>query len=193
MASMTKRTKIHGVGINDSDKEVRNRETGFFCPYYSRWAHMIKRCYSEKFKQSNKTYIGCYVCDEWLTFSNFKKWMIAQDWKGKHLDKDILKPGNKVYSPSTCRFVSPELNNLLCDSARIRGKYKKGVCYNKINKNFLSYITIKGKRINLGSYKSETDAYNAYKKAKKEEIYRHADASKDKKIKDGLYLHANLL
>jgi len=40
--------------------------------------------------------------------------MERQDWEGKHLDKDILIPGNKIYSPDRCIFVS-SLINLLID------------------------------------------------------------------------------
>ncbi len=37
-----------------------------------------------------------------------------------------------------------------------------GVCWNKRNKNWLSQIKINNKLVNLGSFKSEIDASNAY-------------------------------
>lgn len=48
---------------------------------------------------------GCSVCEEWLTFSNFKRWMEQQDYEGKALDKDLLVSQNKTYSSETCVFV----------------------------------------------------------------------------------------
>lgn len=192
-ALMTKRSSVFGVGINNADYAIKNRKSGFVCPYYSRWAHMIKRCYSKRFHECSPTYKDCTVCDEWLLFSAFKEWMEKQDWIGKCLDKDIIKPGNKLYSPSTCRFVDQSLNSLLCDGRKIRGKHKKGVCFNKANNNFLAYITIKNKRVNLGSYNTEELAYNTYKKAKKTEILRQSLTVNDLSIRNGLILHAELL
>jgi len=41
----------------------------------------------------------------------------------------------------------------------------KGVCWNKINKNWRSYIRINGKMVNLGSFINEVDAARAYDRA----------------------------
>ena len=39
--------------------------------------------------------------------------MESQEWEGKQLDKDIVIPGNKVYSPDACIFVDKRINNLM--------------------------------------------------------------------------------
>ena len=187
---MTKRTMVFGVGINDSVTPVRCRKTKYICPYYSRWSHMIKRCYSECFHKTNATYKDCTTCEEWLTFSNFKRWMQAQDWQGMQLDKDIIKPKNKIYSPENCAFVTCEENNILCDAKSIRGKYPKGVCYHQINKNFLAYITIKNKRVNLGSFPSVDLAVESYKKAKKIALIAASKEATNKKVSKGFLLHS---
>lgn len=58
---------------------------------------------------NNKTYKrGVTICDEWLTFSNFRAWVIQQDWVGKCLDKDLKR--GKQYNPENCCFISTELN-----------------------------------------------------------------------------------
>jgi hypothetical protein len=188
---MTKKSIVHGVGINDSLNPVKGRNPKWACPYYSRWAHMIKRCYSEKFHKTDATYKDCYVCDDWLYFSNFKSWMQKQDWQNKQLDKDIIKPLNKMYSPETCAFVTPAENHILCDSKSIRGKYPKGVCYHKQNNNFTAYITIKNKRVNLGSHSSIDLAVAAYKKAKKSALIVASEEATNPRVAQGFLLHSS--
>ena len=73
------------------------------------------------------TYKGCSVSEEWLRFSNFKRWMEKQDWDGKQLDKDILFEGNKVYSAETCVFVTSVVNSFTSDSGAKRGEWLIGV------------------------------------------------------------------
>ena len=92
---MSKRL-VFGVGINDSDYEVYKYETingkrkaTWKCPYYERWVSMLRRCYSPRSLEKYPTYKGCTVCEEWLTFSTFKKWMENQEWEDRHLDKDF--------------------------------------------------------------------------------------------------------
>lgn len=127
MGVCKKTKKVCGVGINDADYATQGRDkiTGkrWWCPYYSRWHSMIKRCYSEKYQEKNPTYKGCAVCEEWLYFSNFKRWVEEQDWKGKHLDKDFLVEGNKVYGPDTCVFMDGSLNTFTTLRAALRGDY----------------------------------------------------------------------
>lgn len=105
---------ILGVGINDANYVVNKggRANHTLCHIYSAWHNMLKRCYSKETQKNMPTYKGCSVCDDWLLFSNFKEWMEANNYKGEHLDKDILKEGNKIYSPNTCYLVSNRVNNL---------------------------------------------------------------------------------
>lgn len=188
---MTKKSIVFGVGINDSLTPVKGRNPKWVCPYYSRWAHMIKRCYSDHFHKTNTTYKDCFCCDDWLYFSNFKSWMQKQDWQNKQLDKDIIKPLNKMYSPETCAFVTPAENHILCDSKSIRGKYPKGVCYHKQNNNFIAYITIKNKRVNLGSHSSIELAVAAYKKAKKSALIIASEEATNPRVAQGFLLHSS--
>lgn len=96
----TRKVLVCGVGINDATYSVYrykgsagSQKRIWACPFYRTWGTMLGRCYSDKFHEQNPTYVGCTVCDEWLTFSKFKAWMETQDWKDKQLDKDILVPG----------------------------------------------------------------------------------------------------
>jgi len=129
---------VCGVGVNDisdpttytrNGKQVRDH-------FYATWCGMLNRCYSEKYKKERPTYEGCFVCDEWKLFSNFKKWMLTQDWEGKQLDKDLLVGGNKEYSPQTCLFVSHAVNSATLLSNGSRGAYPVGVYYNKRNRKY---------------------------------------------------------
>lgn len=123
---MRKKNKlICGVGVNDS--EVYVRQDGVLIKSYTTWTAMLNRCYSIKHQTRYPTYVGCTVCTEWLTFSNFKKWYDANYREGLELDKDILVEGNKIYSPETCRFVPKSINYLLLDHRNARGDLPIGV------------------------------------------------------------------
>ena len=110
--SLSRRKLIFGIGVNDAEYITSPRfgDIRGVCPYYSRWRSMLARCYSKKRQETSVAYKGCTVCKEWFVFSNFRCWMMAQDWEGRELDKDIKFDGNKVYSPETCLFVSQKEN-----------------------------------------------------------------------------------
>ena len=166
------RKLIYGVGVNDANYKLFNVVDGkqVQCPYYSRWANMLKRCYCIKYQESQKTYIGCKVCDEWLTFSNFKSWMQLQDWNGKYLDKDIIIKGCKVYSPESCAFVDNMTNTFTTDSAASRGDCMIGVHFNKNSKKYTAKCCnpFTGKAEYLGGFTHEIDAHKAWKSRKAE-------------------------
>ena len=126
-AKQTKQTQklVQGVGINDLDGQTI--QNGKQTKVYAVWRSMLRRCYSEKSLSKHPTYRGCSVCDEWLSLSAFEEWFNANYRTGMELDKDILIPSNKVYSPEACRFVPGYINSLLCDSGAIRGELPLGV------------------------------------------------------------------
>lgn len=194
--ALSQRKLIFGVGVNDASYIVTNKKNGkqTICPYYMKWKHMIKRCYSEKFQTTRPTYIGCTVTEEWHSFMKFRAWMKTQDWKGKQLDKDILIVGNKVYSPNACAFVPISINSLITHVRSNNGGYPAGVCFHKdgIN-NFVSYCQVNGKRKHLGRFATPEEAGEAYKKAKRKDILAHANIQDDNRIRQGLTLHAEAL
>lgn len=169
---------VYGVGVNDADYFVQiftstpreDRVLESYCPFYRTWKAVLERCYSEKYSLKNTTYSGCYVCEEWLLFSNFKGWMEKQDWQGKELDKDILVGGNKVYSSDTCCFVSHKVNSFLTSAGKARGEYPVGVDFNKSNGKFRArcrnYAT--GVSEYLGSYDTKEEAHSAWLQRKRE-------------------------
>lgn len=191
--SIAFRKPICGIGTNDADYITQPVINGkqMRCPYYVAWASMLGRCYSAKYQASHPTYAGCSVVKEWLTFSNFKKWMKHQDWRGKQLDKDILIVGNKVYSPDTCIFVSSAVNKLLIDSAAKRGDYPQGVAWDKIMGKYRSYCNVNGKLKHLGYFGRANEAEVAYLEFKITHVTKIAN-DQPLNIKNGLLNHVKI-
>lgn len=106
------RKPVFGVGINDIPEYTKGTKV------YLVWKSMLARCYSPYTRRTNPAYEGCSVCEEWLTLSNFRKWFEENYREGCQLDKDILIPGNKEYSPSACCFVPQEINKLFKGHSR---------------------------------------------------------------------------
>ena len=181
--------KVHMVGINDADYKIAENINGkqVLCPFYTKWKAILYRCYDPKVLLTHPSYKGCTMCDEWLTFSIFKAWMESQDWKGLSIDKDLLNPGNKVYSPDNCMFVTQEINSLLVDRGNDRGKYPQGVTFDKKRKTYRAKISCYGKVKSLGYFKTTYMASLAYKKAKSKHIAEVAEKHKSNtKLYDAL-------
>lgn len=175
---MSKGRLVYGLGINDADYPTKKYEMingkwkiVWRCPYHLKWEGLLYRCYSKKFQEKRPTYKGCSVCEEWLTFSNFKKWMEQQEWEGRALDKDFLVEGNKIYSPATCVFIPSKLNNFIITNGRSRGQYPLGVCYrkkpkdmvNEYRKPYRSKINnLTGVLVHLGYHSTPEEAHQRY-------------------------------
>ena len=175
------RKLVCGVGINDADYKTSSRKEGkrdWLCPYYSVWKRMIDRCYNKEHQKTHPTYRDCSVCHEWLTFSNFKSWMEKQDWKDKHLDKDLLKVGNRVYSADTCVFVDIKINSFVLENGARRGKYMLGVYWQKDRGKFQASCRnpFTNKKVFLGRYDMELEAHLAWKRKKHEFACQLADS-----------------
>ncbi len=191
---------VYGVGINDlpyrtqvwewvtKDGGKRIRKLDFLCTYYSSWKDMLKRCYSEKFLESHQTYIGTSVCNEWVYASAFKKWMEQQDWQDKSLDKDIIAPGSKLYSPETCAFVLPATNNFVIASDAIRGEYPIGVSLYKRTGRYIAYCEnpFTRKQEHLGYFSTPEEAHEAWRKRKHELAQIVAATEADPRIVEAL-------
>ena len=171
-----RRNLIYGVGVNDAKYKTQYKQDGKIirCPYYVVWSGMLRRCYSDKFKLDRPTYKECYVCDDWKVFSSFKLWMSGQDWEGNQLDKDILRKGNKIYSPDFCVFVPALINSFVISNNANRGEFPVGVTWcgyhGKYKASCSNPFTKKGE--SLGFFESPNLAHDAWLKRKAE----HAEA-----------------
>lgn len=170
---------VYGVGINDLDYVVTKYEktkiaNGYatklvwICPFYSQWKNLLTRCFSDKFKNVNKSYQNVTCSDEWLRASVFKDWMQSQDWEGKQLDKDLLVRGNTLYSEKTCCFLSRKINSFLLDQREGKVVGLQGVSRCKESKNFQAGcnnpFASTGKY--LGCFSDPLDAHEAWRKQK---------------------------
>ena len=177
---------VYGIGITGLES-VRD-ENGEQLDSYICWKDMLRRCYSAKFQEKQPTYIGCSVCDEWLYYSNFKKWYDNNyyeiDNKTSQLDKDILVKGNKIYSPDTCVFVPNFINKLFIKRQKLRGAFPIGVSYHKRDKKYVAQLSVfkDGKKTikTLGYFDTPEEGFEVYKKNKEAYIKEIADEYKDK-------------
>lgn len=175
---------VYGVGVvGDEVTKVDSKHT----KEYNLWSGLLERCYCKVLKEKRPTYEGCSVSENFRYFTYFKEWCNKQvgfnllDDKGKpfHLDKDVLVKGNKVYSEDTCCFVPQEINTLFTKSNKARGDFLIGVRYDKTYNRFIARIRKHGKLNHIGCFKTELEAFYAYKEAKENYIKEVANKWKD--------------
>lgn len=160
------RKPLYGVGVNDASyvttpfiNGVRLRE-----PAYRAWGNILKRAYDHEFHAVNPTYIGVTVCEDWILFSAFREWWLANyrdDWQ---LDKDLLSPGNREYVPDSCIYVPQWLNTFTTDCGASRGEFPIGVSFcnqtGKYRSNCSNPLT--GKQHSLGRFATPASAHDAW-------------------------------
>ena len=191
---------ICGVGVNDLgyrtlvQEEVtenggkRIRKIVFRCKYYEVWKNMIVRCYSKKYLESRPSYIDTSVCSEWLYATQFKKWMEQQDWHDKCLDKDIISPRSKLYSPETCAFVLKATNSFVTASDASRGDYPIGVDLRKRTGKYRAQCgnIFTGESEHLGYFLTPEEAHEAWRKRKHELAQLVAATESDTRVVEAL-------
>ena len=189
--------KVYGVGYLGEGK-YKTRENGKATRVYSTWNSMLQRCYNEKCQEKNPTYKNCSVTEEWYNFQNFAEWYYNNYYEieGERmcLDKDILVKHNKIYSPDTCIFVPQTINVLFTKSDETRGDSVIGTTldYGKyiVQCSMINPKTGKSKCEYLGTYDTETEAFQVYKYYKEKNIKQVADYYGNKipqKLYDGMY------
>ena len=193
---MTKVKLVYGVGINDADYTLQKKEKVggslkmvWRCPFYTRWVDMLRRCYSSKLPENRlASYRDCFVIEEWLYFSKFKAWMEQQDWEGKHLDKDILIPGNKKYGPDTCVFVEQRVNAFVVERAAMRGEFPIGTYFKRGIDKYMARCcsVVTGKMEYLGYYNDPEEAHQAWLAFKLQQAYILASEQTDIRVAKAL-------
>ena len=177
---------VYGVGILGTKypSKVNGRNT----KEYALWCDMLRRCYSDTFQKKHPTYKDCEASENFKSYEYFYEWCHSQIGFGNegnespfHLDKDLLIKGNKVYSEDSCIFIPSEINSLLIKRTSLRGKCLIGVYWDKAKKAFVATVSRnKGMQEHLGSFKTEIEAFKAYKIAKESFIKEQAKKWKDK-------------
>ena len=168
---------VYGVGIVGT--KYPSSKSGVQTKEYKLWCCMLVRCYSDSFKKKQPTYEGCKVSENFKSYEYFYEWCHSQigfgnkDWQ---LDKDLLIKGNKIYSENTCVFLPKEINSLLTKREALRGEHLIGVSWSKTNKAFVAMVNKnKGNSKWLGYFKTEIEAFNAYKQAKEAFVKEQAN------------------
>ena len=168
---------VRGVGIIGA--KYPSKINGVHTKEYGLWRRMLSRCYDDAFKKKQPTYIGCEVSDKFKSYEYFYEWcneQIGFDNKDWQLDKDLLIKGNKVYSESTCVFIPREINQILVKREASRGVHLIGVHWCNASKAFVAMVSKnKGKQEYLGCFKTEIEAFNAYKEAKEAFVKEQAN------------------
>lgn len=162
---------IYGVGFNTKRKH-KTRIDNKMTKVYKIWCAMLQRCYDPKVHLRQPTYIGCSVSEEWHDFQDFADWYCEHELYGLsyHLDKDVLLPNNKIYSPENCCLIPQELNNLLNHRSGRRGEFPQGVYWSKLDKKYKAKLMANGKAVHLGYFKDANEAHQVYKAAKERNV-----------------------
>lgn len=152
---------VCGKGFIGEEYSKNNEEWIKNTKSYKVWHGMIIRCYAS----SKTNYSDCSVCDEWLNYSNFKKWFDLNYYEIPNcimqLDKDIKKIGNRVYSSDGCIFVPNNINSLFV--TRYKHKYENipiGVIPR--GNKYITYRMSNNKRIFLGTFNTIEEAEDGY-------------------------------
>lgn len=96
----------------------RYKHGGTRSTLYRRWVNMKTRCYNPN-DDSYRFYggRGIKVCDEWLSFENYRDWCVSNGWdETKSVDRI---DNDKWYSPDNCRIIP------LADQPKNRRNNKK--------------------------------------------------------------------
>jgi len=173
---------VCGWGHNDSPEGYEVQ----YCPFYRTWHSMLQRRQNPNDRPHLR---DVTVCEEWKSFWAFKKWMQTKDYKEKCLDKDILIPGNKEYSPDACMFVKHHINTqgVRTDPQKpIPGKkYPQGVYLERrvtMPDKYRAQIKRDGKLKRLGQFPTVEAASSAYCKEKADILRVLAEEQKQEPI-----------
>ena len=170
---------VYGVGCFGVG-EHKAKIDGKVTKEYAAWCNMLKRCYDPVALTKRPTYKDCSVCEEWLNFQVFADWLEDSNYTdGLNIDKDLLTPGNKIYSPDTCLLIPASLNNILTNVKSSNKSGYIGVCYEKCSCKYKATIRIENKTKHLGRFKTAEEAAEAYKLARAERADQLREIYKD--------------
>lgn len=167
---------LFGIGyIGDGNHIVRKGTKGKLVTAYETWTSMLERCY--KNQELFPAYFGiCTVCKEWHNYQTFADWYDENKYSVNerlHIDKDILYPNAKLYSPETCLLVPQRINMLFLNKPNKNG-LPNGIRKTKSGKYTANY---NGEKID--TYNTIEEAYEAYAKKKEYAIKKIADEYKE--------------
>lgn len=158
--------RVYKVGFNSGGFYPIMEAPNVKSKCYNVWKDMLRRGYSNSYKDKRPTYKDVTVCEEWFDYQSFAGWFYKNYKEGYQLDKDLIKKGNKVYCPEFCRFIPHDLNSLLVNTVGSSRNYNLplGVCWTKGRGKYTAWCNNgEGKTVNLGSRDTAGEAFNLYK------------------------------
>lgn len=165
---------------------------------------IYRRCYDPEVKKMYPHYKDSAMCDGWKESPESLSEWYESEWyeidEDLVVDKDLLFPGNKEYSPSKCCLLPASLNTLLSNYkkhyyredtilSRKNNNLPLGVRYDINREKYYGQIKIDDNLITLGYKDTKEEAFEDYKRHKEAYIVVIADRYKDKipkKIYDAL-------
>lgn len=175
---------VYGVGYIGDGKYKPMLNKDVIEKRYNDWRNMLGRCYSEDEREYD-VYHCCEVDERWFNYQNFSEWFEENKYECNErlqVDKDILFPNCKIYSPETCLLVPHRINALFINKKNKRG-LPNGI-HRAGNKYLAQYNHEK-----LGKYETVEEAFEVYAIKKKENIVKFAEEYKNivpKKVYDAL-------
>lgn len=172
---------VYGVGFIGFGRH-KSKYDGEESITYSTWMGMFIRCYREKVKRSDSSYFNCSVDPIWHNFQNFADWYEAQEHfgMGYHLDKDLLRQGNRIYSPDLCCLIPPEVNAMIVKPARSKSGLPTGVNVVSKGVGFRARLSERGIAKYIGRFDTIDEARAAYVSAKESYVRNSACEWQDK-------------
>lgn len=152
--------------VSEKLSKIREKMPKAHSVLRTKHSSMLNRIFRTSESIKNASYQSSTICKEWVEVENFMSWAVEQtghDQLGWHIDKDILKKGNKEYCPEFCCFVPPRINILFTNRAAKRGDCPVGVYQDKKSGRYISACRDGVTKVNLGSFSTSEKAFSAYK------------------------------
>lgn len=148
---------------------------------YRAWINMLSRCYDPNYigtKAGQMCYSGVQVTDSWLNFQVFAEWyckeLVAVELKSPEtkfvLDKDLLSPDVKIYSPETCCLIPEQLNIALIDKLSLNKTRKLSTIRKCKNGTYSVGVSLNKKFTTFSGYKTEKECFDLYLRNKEKEL-----------------------
>jgi hypothetical protein len=114
---------VYNIGYLGEYKTVENFTENELIALKDKWENMMRRGYSQSYKNAHDSYDNVFVHQDWHSFEQFLRdireipqYFLAREdgFKGWDLDKDYY--GSNAYSKNTCVFLKHDENSLYAET-----------------------------------------------------------------------------
>ena len=151
---------------------VTYQEKRYNTKSFNTYSAIVSRC-TKSFQKISPHYEG--VTTSFTSFDQFADWsytQIGSDILDYDIDKDLLKRGNRVYSPENCVYLPSYINRSISLRQESRSNLPRGVVPRvQLGKEvYVASIRVGKKLKYLGTFNNPEDAHTQYKIAYNERI-----------------------